>query len=79
MIEVFYRELGGELFGVKNREKVKILILDSVNDIKRSIMFLHELSHQWFGNLVTPEWWDDIWLNESFAEYISCLCYDSLR
>ncbi|MEN9922725.1 MAG: hypothetical protein RIS09_239, partial [Actinomycetota bacterium] len=37
----------------------------------RSNTILHEMAHMWFGNLVTMKWWDDLWLNESFAEWAS--------
>ncbi|WP_394276616.1 aminopeptidase N [Luteococcus sp.] len=36
----------------------------------RASTIAHELAHQWFGDLVTPHWWDDLWLNESFAEFL---------
>jgi aminopeptidase N len=39
----------------------------------------HELSHHWFGNLVTMRWWNDLWLNESFAEFISHFCLSKLK
>ncbi|HVM31306.1 MAG TPA: aminopeptidase N [Candidatus Limnocylindrales bacterium] len=41
--------------------------------LDRAEVLLHELAHMWFGNLTTMRWWDDLWLNESFATYISYL------
>ncbi len=44
-----------------------------------ALVVAHELAHQWFGNLVTMKWWDDLWLNESFANMMEYVCVDAIE
>ncbi|MDO4903065.1 MAG: M1 family metallopeptidase [Limosilactobacillus sp.] len=60
------------------------LLLDPDNtalDMKQVVatVITHELAHQWFGDLVTMKWWDDLWLNESFANMMEYVAVDALQ
>ncbi|MFD1484884.1 M1 family metallopeptidase [Lacticaseibacillus baoqingensis] len=60
------------------------LIVDPANtslDTKQRVatVIAHELAHQWFGDLVTMKWWDDLWLNESFANMMEYVAVDALH
>lgn len=59
------------------------LLLDPVNSSASTkqyvaIVVCHELAHQWYGNLVSPQWWDNLWLNEGFATWMEYWATDQL-
>lgn len=71
-----------ENWGLVTYRETTMLADDETSSIESkqlvALVIAHELSHQWFGNLVTMKWWDDLWLNESFANLMEYRCVDAL-
>ncbi|XP_053387798.1 aminopeptidase N-like [Mercenaria mercenaria] len=72
-----------ENWGLITYRETAMLYQPGVSSVKNkqfvAIVVSHELSHQWFGNLVTPSWWDDLWLNEGFATYMQYMGVDHVH
>jgi aminopeptidase N len=69
-----------ENFGCVTHAESAYIFRSQVTDFEyeqRANTILHEMAHMWFGDLVTMRWWDDLWLNESFAEWASHWCNSS--
>lgn len=67
---------------VTYREAALLVDPDNTSlDVKKYVatVIAHELAHQWFGDLVTMKWWDDLWLNESFADMMEYVATDALQ
>ena len=71
-----------ENWGLITYREIYLLVDDNSTVISRQMVALvvaHELAHQWFGNLVTMKWWDDLWLNESFANMMEYVSVDAIE
>ncbi len=70
-----------ENWGAITFREVALLVDDATSVSNKRLIasvLAHEIAHQWFGNLVTMKWWNDLWLNESFATYMSSVIVDRI-